>query len=652
MKKGDGGGGKPSKGPSPTGIIDLTADSDSDMSDADQEERLGGVRKRLAGSNNNNNSAGSGGGDSDSDGILEIYTNAGRWTCQVCTYTNWNVKTTCCEMCGVEKKNDEAAVSEEEEQQKTEDGSDDRIAAATATATSRVASSSKKRKGAKNGGDSTSTAAAAATATAKPSAKKIKKEGDKTIHITSKQSMSSDGVEIVAPQAPKFVPAAAAAAASSSAKNNDDGDDDDEVVLEGVANEQRFPHMRPHCTTCKFDDAKMNYTGYLSRSTITTNSESCDLCFCYVCDCPQSQCDKWMSESSYDMNSNHCCASDKDYRWVSLRANTRFQKTAAAVNNRGEDESSDDENEDDGVPRPPPGFHFMASCSIFARNGYCGRCWCYVCDRSRNSCSNTRSHKSAKHSSPKWRYERERRKLPTYGRTGPWKPDDQQALADFPKDKSLIQCLHCKWFMRLKKSHVRCIPSSEDWCIQCGLVAVDKDFGKDQEGSKKKKTRQPYDSDDSDDSEDEKEEEQDRKDAVDDTTQAATFLLGTKSFPFTIKAHDPRKIYKYKQNWTTYSQMQGWTYSTAAQRKEVFLHRLGKAPKLSNLMRAIPIAAEKKIVDEIISSDSAHMEDTDAIIVKDRKMVSLMNMLNRLPETCVRAKLDASWNPASQSGVS
>ena len=640
-KNGDGrggGGGGLSKGPSPTGIIDLTADSDSDMSDADQLERLGGVRKRLAGSNNNNNnnnskSTGRGGGDSDSDGILEIYTSAGRWTCQVCTYTNWNVKATCCEMCSAEKKNDEAAVSEEEEAQKTEDDRGDQIAA---SASSSNASKSKKRK-----------------FLAEPTAKKVKKEGDKTKRSTAQQSMSSDGVEIVAPQAPKFVPAAAAAAAAaaaSTAKNNDDGDDDDDVVLEGVANEQRFPHMRPHCTTCKFDEHKMNYCGVLPRSTIAKNSESCDLCFCYVCDCPQSQCQKWMSESSFDMNSNHCCASDKDYRWVNLRATTRLQKDDAAAaggktsNSNGD--SSDNEREDDGIPRPAPDHHFMASCPYFK---HCGLCWCYVCDSSLHSCSNPRRHKSAKHSVPKWRRKRELRKLSTYGRTGPWRPDDQGAVADYPKDKSLIQCQHCKWFMRLKKSYERVIPSKDDWCLQCGLVAVDKDFGKDQEGSKKKKRRHPY-IDDSDDSEDE--EEQDRKDAVNDTSEAAAFLLGTKSFPFTIKAHDPRKIAPYNSRWTAYSRTQGWTYSTSVQRKEVFLHRLGKAPKLCNLMNAIPVVTEKKIVEEITSSNSSHLDDTDAIIIKDRRIVSLLNMLNRLPETCVRTKLNASWNPASQSGVS
>mmetsp|Transcript_7359 Transcript_7359/g.18036 ORF Transcript_7359/g.18036 Transcript_7359/m.18036 type:complete len:199 (+) Transcript_7359:1226-1822(+) len=80
------GGGGPSKGPSPTGIIDLTADSgsDSDMSDADQLERLGGVRKRLAGSNNNNNNNNNADANdrADADNVNEmcevVYTDAGK----------------------------------------------------------------------------------------------------------------------------------------------------------------------------------------------------------------------------------------------------------------------------------------------------------------------------------------------------------------------------------------------------------------------------------------------------------------------------------------------------------------------------------------------------------------------------------------------
>ena len=54
---------------------------------------------------------------------------------------------------------------------------------------------------------------------------------------------------------------------------------------------------------------------------------------------------------------------------------------------------------------------------------------------------------------------------------------------------------------------------------------------------------------------------------------AKPFLLGTKEIPFTIKAHDPRKMKKYNKNWKDLAKDCGWKYNQSKQKEEVFLHR-------------------------------------------------------------------------------
>ena len=97
------------------------------------------------------------------------------------------------------------------------------------------------------------------------------------------------------------------------AHNKPNGDDDVEVM--GTVNSVRLPHMRCHCTEYPFvENQKEN------------NGQTCDLCYCYVCDVPVKECKEWKA--------SHCDATDKGpraYYWNSLRQNTQTSKTTETV---------------------------------------------------------------------------------------------------------------------------------------------------------------------------------------------------------------------------------------------------------------------------------------------------------------------------------
>jgi hypothetical protein len=94
--------------------------------------------------------------------------------------------------------------------------------------------------------------------------------------------------------------------------------DDDEIQLVGTVNEQKLPHMRPHC---------LEHV-YQSSTGIHQNQRFCDLCYCYVCDVKASDCEEW---------NTHCLATDQGPRasyWRNQRAlskNTPAQATDTAT---------------------------------------------------------------------------------------------------------------------------------------------------------------------------------------------------------------------------------------------------------------------------------------------------------------------------------
>lgn len=136
--------------------------------------------------------------------------------------------------------------------------------------------------------------------------KKFKLEPLLQVNDTVKTA-SDDEVEVVAPPVAAIVPASAAKRASSN-----EAAGDGEIVLLRAKNEQKLPHMRPHCPIYKFDPTRPyghTIPEYI-MPTITSNSKFCDLCYCFACDAPVKDCRNWRSYDITVWNSNHCCASD------------------------------------------------------------------------------------------------------------------------------------------------------------------------------------------------------------------------------------------------------------------------------------------------------------------------------------------------------
>lgn len=115
--------------------------------------------------------------------------------------------------------------------------------------------------------------------------KRIKEEGKQAFGAnTSKCDFRNDGVEIVKPKAPPLLPLAQVSSASA----------DDDIEIIGAKNELLLPHLRQDCTRFKFDMSPLNYfSKCYSEATLENNAKCCDLCYCYVCDCPVKDCKSW-----------------------------------------------------------------------------------------------------------------------------------------------------------------------------------------------------------------------------------------------------------------------------------------------------------------------------------------------------------------------
>jgi hypothetical protein len=136
---------------------------------------------------------------------------------------------------------------------------------------------------------------------------KIKEERKrKAIAETAKLALQNDGIEVVDATAQPIVPVARMPTPSI--------DEDIEVV--GAKNEVRLPHLRQDCTQFKFQSS---YGSHYSRSFLDTNSKTCDLCYCYACDCPVKDCKSWCSPTSEERTLNHCCSSNQVSFWTKER---------------------------------------------------------------------------------------------------------------------------------------------------------------------------------------------------------------------------------------------------------------------------------------------------------------------------------------------
>jgi hypothetical protein len=338
-------------------------------------------------------------------------------------------------------------------------------------------------------------------------------------------------------------------------------------------------------------------------------------------------CQHWHSSTPVAPENNHCCASDKDASWEMMRSRAKHKDQATTTDS---DDSEDGRTND----HPPPGYHFVIDCQL--RRGcweyddcdVCDDCWCYVCDKPASSfCA--MDHGDACPTIEYFRKERQRRKLSTVGKPGPFQPDNQDA----PRDSGCTKCRHCSWYVRLEG--YRRAPSSRDWCAHCGRVVSEEDLEKQQINST-----------------------DDKADQIE-----GSHFLGQREIPFRIKAHDPRLFEKYKENWEDDGfGSSGWNYDDAEREEEVVLHRLGKSPNCSNIIDSIPHVAKENIPttfdkDSFYSSriDDWKVQDaTDAVIIEDPEQlqfVYLIASIGRLDGKNTSIEVNASWDKESRRGV-
>lgn len=230
----------------------------------------------------------------------------------------------------------------------------------------------------------------------------------------------------------------------------------------------------------------------------------------------------------------------------------------------------------------------------------CDKCYCFVCDKPASECTSWGTAGQANYSSHChasdtgndariWKNKRNnaknggaaamrlppqppRRPLIAAPRTqgphgsGPFPPDNTLAASS----RNLTQCRKCGWYNRFPHRnftanahdyswmHKSNPVGHLDWCHSCGRIASVRDFGKVQS--------RPY------------------------SRTTGDVFLGEKVIPFTIVAHDPRQMEKYKDQ---YEANEGtdpkWTFSEQEAEEDFFRHRLGEYPRIEMILESISV---------------------------------------------------------------
>jgi hypothetical protein len=492
--------------------------------------------------------------------------------------------------------------------------------------------------------DSLAVALEASTNGLRPN-KKVKKEGYRKYKTTVDNNNNNNNDECMIVPATKSKITTANAAGGG---GNGGVDGDEDVVVEGVRNEMRLPHIRQHCTTFRFNStgpaataaasASFNNSGNYLKSVLEENNKSCDLCYCYVCDGPVKDCKQWFSSTSFTSQNNHCCASDNNGKWESMRMRCRANKARLSSSSCDSNKSSGDDNDNDDSPH---GSHLMKNCISPYNRASCASCWCYICDTPARLCDESYNHRYADPTKSSDRELRARRKLSTYNQDGPFDP---KTTPDAIQDPSLSQCRHCSWYTRFSTNHRRSSPSSADWCGACGRVALEKDLEKQQQQQASSTKAKGNNS----------------NQVVD------SYFFGQKDIPFRIKAHDPRLFDVYKKNWednnNNNNNTSEWKYDAKEIEEETFLHRVGKAPKLAIFLQSVSFVNEENIPSEppkglpfARGRDIYTIRDaTEAVIIDDPNNVQLLSLLaaGQQGDTSYKwTDVTASWDKDSRTGV-
>jgi hypothetical protein len=311
---------------------------------------------------------------------------------------------------------------------------------------------------------------------------------------------------------------------------------------------------------------------------------------------------------------------------------------------------------------------------------FCQDCYCYVCDVPASECETwERDHCRATNTGPtaySWRLRREQAKNPKppawnspclasdstdstdstatsdpynrlYG-SGPWEPNHPDATANYAAYAGinaydthllLVKCRHCGWFSRNKRS-LSSNPSCDDWCYACGRVGDPAALLKRQGKAYK--------------------------------PGPTSIRLGAKTYPFRLRAHDPRKMRDFQARWATFEDKpNGWKYSEVDMEKELFDHRFGKRPSLERILGSVPVVENGKIpvdgarkfVTTATGSTTLSAVETEAVLL-DTDAVQLLDALYSIAPRFgansvsrdgyvgrLEGNLIASWNKETRSGV-
>lgn len=296
----------------------------------------------------------------------------------------------------------------------------------------------------------------------------------------------------------------------------------------------------------------------------------------------------------------------------------------------------------------------------------CRNCLCYVCQKPPGDCRewfqqwrsglrdnhcNATIH-NGKASTEFW-------KLQRYGAEAMAQQEAQKAIGPGPfepsneaagKDKDLTQCRKCQWYNRFRTADNTPVPGPgspearrptvfvKHWCHACGRVASEKDFGKDQS--------KPY------------------------SSLPGDVLLGTKTMLYSLHTHDPRQMKKFQQKWADNKSKTEWTFDQQEMEQELFRHRFGNRPTLSNLLASIPVLAPDKIPKDgegwsgaFPADRMASASETQAILLDDPNDAVVLQEIQRNSHTFgegttrfqhdhLAGDIRAHWNSVQRKGVS
>lgn len=431
-----------------------------------------------------------------------------------------------------------------------------------------------------------------------------------------------------------------------------------------------------------------------AREGLETNKAKCELCYCFVCDGPASECPSWAG-NALTAETAHCLAAN---RGVNASTWTRLRDAKKNPGGGGGGSSSSGTN-NGGNANISAGAALAAilAARSGSSSGRRGASWANASRRLQDRLENLYG------SRPGGSQSRAERMLAALAGgddplsssstsglgssnlttaakyaigKGPFKTDDAEAA----KCDRLTQCRRCKWrsafehrnFTRKQSvyraggagrghsSSTKMVLSPHkvgegDWCHACGRIASTKDLGKEQSG-----VYRPLGND---------------------------TCLGTKTIPFTIKSHDPRKLDAFKDNWAEHEDKSpGWKYDAAEMEYDTFRHRIGNRPTLNMILSSIPIVPEEaipetgKVTNPLNRNSFSYnsyqknnaANECEAVILESRNDRALFVELDRFGDTMerknddytevvygrgtsrscpVKANIQATWDKAERKGT-